>query len=111
MNEQQTGTRQNQFSQTGQGKFPQDVTGGGTDTLGKGSSGATDPIFNLVSILYHALEGGTTYNHYIQDAQQQGDQELAQFFQQTQQEEQRRAQRAQQLLSQRLGGGSMGSSR
>ena len=47
-----------------------------------------------------------------EDAQQQGDQELVQFFQQTQQEEQQRADRAQQLLGRRLAGASnMGSSR
>lgn len=86
MNERQTGTRQNQYSQSG--------------------SGAPDTTFNLVSILYHALEGGTTYDRYIQDAQQQGDQELVQFFQQTQQEERQRAERAQQLLGRRIAGAS-----
>jgi type III secretory pathway component EscR len=55
--------------------------------------------FNLVSVLYHALEGGQTYSKYIQDAQ--SDQELVQFFQQIQQEDNARAQKAMQLLSSR----------
>ncbi len=67
------------------------------------SSGARDTTYNLVSILYHALQGAETYQRYIQDADQGDDQELAQFFREVQQEEQRRAERAKQLLAQRLG--------
>ena len=58
--------------------------------------------YDLVSVLYHALEGAQTYSTYAQDAQQQGDQELSQFFQQIQQQEQSRAQQAQQMLAKRL---------
>jgi hypothetical protein len=72
----------------------------------KGGTSADDAQFDLVSVLYHALEGGSTYQKYIQDAEQQGDQDLAQFFRDVQQEEQQRAGRAQQLLAQRLGGAS-----
>ncbi len=57
--------------------------------------------YDLVSVLYHALEGGQTYSKYVQDAQQAGDQELAQFFQQIQQEDSTRAQKAMQLLAKR----------
>ncbi len=68
------------------------------------TTGARDTTYNLVSILYHALQGAETYQQYVQDAQQGGgDQELAQFFRDVQQEEQRRAERAKQLLAQRLG--------
>ncbi len=55
--------------------------------------------YNLVSVLYHALEGAQTYSHYIQDAQ--GDQELVKFFQQVQQQDNERAQKALQLLASR----------
>ena len=58
--------------------------------------------YDLVSVLYHALEGGQTYATYIQDAQQAGDQQLAQFFQQVQQQNNMLANQAQQLISQRM---------
>lgn len=65
-------------------------------------TGTRDTSYNLVSILYHALQGGETYQQYIQDAEQAGDQDLAQFFRDVQEEERRRADRAKQLLAQRL---------
>jgi rubrerythrin len=67
------------------------------------STGAQDKTYNLVSILYHALQGAETYQQYIRDAEQSGDQDLVQFFRQVQEEERRRAERAKQLLGQRLG--------
>jgi hypothetical protein len=97
MNQQQTNTRQDQFATGTQGKYPM-------NDQNQYDGGAPNRVYNLVSVLYHALEGGATYGKYIQDAQQEGDQELAQFFQQTQQEEKQRAQRAQSLLAQRLSG-------
>lgn len=35
-------------------------------------------VYNLVSVLYHALEGAQTYDKYAQDAG--GNQQLADFF-------------------------------
>ena len=69
------------------------------------SSVVADKDYNLVSVLYHALQGAETYAQYVQDAQQQGDQELASFFGEVRQEELRLAERAKQLLGQRLSGG------
>ncbi|MGK3966315.1 hypothetical protein WMF38_19290 [Sorangium sp. So ce118] len=69
------------------------------------SSVVADKEYNLVSVLYHALQGAQTYAQYVQDAQKQGDQELATFFGEVRQEELRLAERAKQLLGQRLGGG------
>ena len=66
-------------------------------------TGTRDEAYDLVSILYHALQGAETYQQYVRDAEQRGDQELAQFFRDVQQEEQRRAERTKQLLAQRLG--------
>ena len=59
--------------------------------------------YNLVSAAYHALEAATTYQRYVQDAQQSGDQELAQFFQQVYQQEANNGQMALQLLARRTG--------
>jgi len=68
-----------------------------------GRTGTSDLDYNLVSILYHALQGAETYDQYIQDAQQDGDQDLAGFFREVQQENKRRADRAKQLLARRIG--------
>jgi hypothetical protein len=65
------------------------------------STGTTNEGFNLVSVLYHALEGAQTYARYAEDAGRT-DPELAQFFMQSQQEENNRAERAKQLLARRL---------
>jgi rubrerythrin len=67
--------------------------------------GTTDVTYNLVSILYHALQGAETYDQYIRDAEQRNDKDLAQFFRDTKEENQRRADRAKQLLAQRLAKG------
>jgi rubrerythrin len=70
-----------------------------------GNTGTTDVTYNLVSILYYALQGAETYDQYISDAEQKNDKDLAQFFRDTKEENQRRADRAKQLLAQRLGKG------
>ena len=69
---------------------------------GQRSTGTPDPHFNLVSVLYHALEGGSTIDSYIQDAQQAGDEELANFFGQVKQGYTRTAEQAKQLLVARV---------
>lgn len=71
----------------------------------KGSTGTPDVTYNLISIAYHALQGAETYDQYIQDAQEAGDQELAQFLQQVKQENAQRANRAKELLAKQLAQG------
>jgi alpha-D-ribose 1-methylphosphonate 5-triphosphate diphosphatase PhnM len=73
-------------------------------------TGTSNTYYNLVSIMYHALNGAQTYDTYIRDAQQSGDNELAQFFREVQQEDNRRSERAKQLLVQRAGQMSQGGS-
>ena len=55
--------------------------------------------YDLVSVLYHALAAAQTYTKYIKDAEQSGNQELAQFFRRVQQEDNNRAQQAKQLMT------------
>jgi rubrerythrin len=64
------------------------------------TTGTKDATYNLVSILYHALQGAETYAQYASDAG--SDQDLANFFREVQQQEQQRADRDKQLLAQRL---------
>ena len=63
-------------------------------------TGTSDPTYNLVSILYHALQGADLYEKYASDAG--SDQDLANFFREVQQQEKQRADRAKQLLATRL---------
>jgi hypothetical protein len=69
---------------------------------GKKTTGTRNTTYDLVTILYHALQGAETYDMYI-DAEQAGDSELVQFFREVHEEERRRSDRAKQLLSRRLG--------
>jgi hypothetical protein len=50
---------------------------------GKESTGTRDTVYDLVSIIYHALQGAETYGMYITDAEQVEDTELAKFFQES----------------------------
>ena len=61
-----------------------------------------NPQYDLISVLYHALEGGQTCDIYVKDAEQAGDNELAQFFRQVQQEQTMCADKAKQLLARRV---------
>lgn len=57
-----------------------------------------DKDYNLISVLYHALQGVETCHRYCQDAQREGSPEVAQFMEQLQQQQQQIAQRAKELL-------------
>ena len=69
----------------------------------KANTGTQDTTYNLLSIIYHALQGAETYEKYINDAEQGGDRELAQFFRDVRDENTKRAELGKQLLSTRLG--------
>src|SRR5215212_10110362 len=68
---------------------------------GERATGTPNTIYDLSSVLFHALEGGASYDTYIEDAEREGDQELAEFFRQVRDEDSNRADRAQQLLAER----------
>lgn len=57
-----------------------------------------DKDYNLISVLYHALQGVETCQRYCQDAQREGSPEVAQFMEQLQQQQQQIAQRAKEML-------------
>ncbi len=68
----------------------------------KGNTGTADVTYNLISILFHALQGAETYDQFVRDAEQSGDQDLAQFFRTVKEEDERRANQAKQILGRRL---------
>jgi hypothetical protein len=59
----------------------------------------SNTYFDLVSVLYHALQTEQTSTTYVEDAQRSGDQDLVQFFGQVKQIASQQADRAKQLLS------------
>jgi hypothetical protein len=65
-------------------------------------TGTKDATYNIVSILYHSLQGADLYEEYIRDAEQSGENDLVQFFREAQEENRRRAERAKEILGQRL---------
>ena len=66
------------------------------------STGTRDVTYNLISVIYHALQGAETYQMYEQDAQQEGYQEAASLFHEAHQSSRQWADRAKSLLGQRL---------
>jgi len=64
------------------------------------STSISNTYYDLVSVLYHALETAQTSATYIQDAQQSGNNDLVSFFRQVQQDANNQASRASQLLNQ-----------
>jgi hypothetical protein len=78
------------------------ITGGGTGgASGERATGTPNTIYDLSSVLFHALEGGASYDTYIDDAEREGDQELADFFRLVRDEDSMRADEAQRLLAER----------
>ena len=72
------------------------VAGGGS---GERATGTPNIIYDLSSVLFHALEGGASYDTYIEDAEREGDQELAAFFRRVRDEDSARADDARLLLA------------
>ncbi len=61
-----------------------------------------DKNYNLISVLYQSSENVETLKTYVQDAQQEGDQELEEFFNGILENNLRAAQRAKEMLVPRL---------
>lgn len=57
---------------------------------------ASDVVYDLVAIQYHALKGGQAYEKYLQDAR--GNEKVEQFLRRVKEEDHRRAQEAHELL-------------
>jgi len=61
-----------------------------------------DKNYNLITALYQASENVETLKSYVQDAQQEGDQELEQFFNMILENNLKAAQQAKEMLVPRL---------
>jgi len=67
-------------------------------------SGERDEHYNLISVLYHGLQGADQCALYAEDADDAGDDELAEFLRNCGRQQAEVAKQAKQLLMQRLGG-------
>ena len=65
---------------------------------GEQTTGTRDEHFNLVSVLYHSLQGADHLEVYIFDAETSGDERLAAFFREAQVMHTQIADRAKRLL-------------
>jgi hypothetical protein len=65
------------------------------------ATGTPNTIYDLSSVLFHALRGGASYYQYIEDAEREGDHELADFFRRARDEDSMRADEARLLLAER----------
>ncbi|WP_207796613.1 hypothetical protein [Sphingomonas oleivorans] len=65
-------------------------------------TGIRNETYDIVSVLYHALQGAETCQTYCRDASE--DQELRRFFEEARDQQQQLAERAKQMLQGRLGG-------
>ncbi len=74
------------------------------------ATGTPNTIYDLSSVLFHALEGGASYDKYIEDAERKGDEELTEFFRRVQEEDRDRASEARMLIAARTEGATAGAS-
>jgi hypothetical protein len=82
---------------------PDDIVGGVARGGGSGerATRTSNTIYNLSSVLFHAFQGGASYDTYIEDAEREGDWELADFFRRVRDEDSVRADDARLLLARR----------
>ena len=72
-----------------------------TTTGSEQLTGISDAVLDLSSVFYHAAEGSGVYANYIDDAAQEDDTELVEFFKELQEQDAWRAQKAKALISRR----------
>jgi arginine utilization protein RocB len=66
------------------------------------TTGVPDAHFDLISVIYHTLQATTLYDTYIRDAEEAGDEEVAQFLRETQDAAKTTGQKAHALLAARI---------
>ena len=53
-----------------------EAASGMTEGRSERATGTPDTIYDLSRVLFHALEGGASYEAYIEDAERESDEEL-----------------------------------
>lgn len=96
--------QQSTTGNTGQTGRHEHTTAGrqGTTAMAEPATGVRDQTYNLISVLYHALQGGETTMKYLQDARHEGDHELVEFFQEIQECQRHLASRTREMLMRQM---------
>jgi bacterioferritin (cytochrome b1) len=71
--------------------------------MATGETGFDDVTFDLISTQYHSLKAGHDYGQYVRDAENAGENEIADFFRQVMKQDAERAHQCHEFLV-RLGG-------
>jgi rubrerythrin len=66
--------------------------------MATGETGFDDVTFDLISVQYHSLKAGHDYGQYVRDAENAGQDEIAEFFRDVMAEDSQRAHRCHELL-------------
>jgi len=74
--------------------------------MGQSGSPASNLVYDLVSIQYHALKGAQVYDQFLTDAQ--GNDKVAKFIEQVKTEDAKRAQTCHELLTEITKDGGLG---
>ena len=72
---------------------------------GEKTTGTRDEHYDLVSVLYNALQGAESCDRYAKDAEASGEEELAAFFREAQETHVRLAEQAKAMLGIGASGG------
>jgi hypothetical protein len=65
-------------------------------------TGTSDQTYDVISVIYHALNGAETYEQYIRDAESADDSELVDFFRSAHDRLCETAEQGKELLKERL---------
>ncbi len=68
--------------------------------MATGETGIDDVSFDLISVQYHSLKAGHDYGQYVRDADNAGQNEIADFFRSVMDEDSARAAKCHEFLKQ-----------
>ena len=71
--------------------------------MATGETGFDDVSFDLISVQYHSLKAGHDYGQYVRDAENAGQNEIADFFRSVMEEDSARARKCHDFLKQLSG--------
>jgi hypothetical protein len=70
--------------------------------MAKREAAMKDEHYDLISVLYHALQGDDTLAHYIEDAEEAGDDDLAEHYHDIQEKYREIARQTKEVLKEKL---------
>ncbi|MEU7472104.1 acyl carrier protein [Streptomyces sp. NPDC044984] len=66
--------------------------------MATGETGFSDVVYDLISVQYHSLKAGHDYGQYVRDAENAGQEEIADFFREVMAQDSERAARCHRYL-------------